>query len=399
MDAQTFLQQNGARALKAVPTDQIHVRLSPESGFLLSQADGRITLAELSQIAPFPPAQVAEIVQELLAQEVLLWTDGAPTAGDDATPKAAKAANQPKQATPKPTSPPRDRESDDTTPELKRLERRLRLMRRKLDKDDPFAVLEVKRGASDDEIRNAYHRMSRQFHPDRYATMKLSDALHAELEEVFTELQQAFSLIGTRDARRAYLRKQRQARAAQTSGQGKTKTAHKYTADTGRILELVDEALERGQYDAAITNLRLAEQMHPGGRHAETAKLVQALQKLDARLDELFEQESLPDPEEIERLAATIGKIERIVPEVPRILRRLTVFLYLHTSHFEQMRRLLHRLLKVDSGVPNLVLAAHIYLKGGLSQTALDYLEQVKQREPKHPELKELQREAKRRMS
>jgi hypothetical protein len=53
---------------------------------------------------------------------------------------------------------------------------------RDLDGFDPHSVLGLQRGASWDEVRSAYHRLAKIYHPDRYATAELP-------EEVVTYLQ------------------------------------------------------------------------------------------------------------------------------------------------------------------------------------------------------------------
>lgn len=57
---------------------------------------------------------------------------------------------------------------------------------------DPYQVLGVNPGASDDEVKRAYREMSRKYHPDTYANNPLSDLA----EEKFKEVQGNFNLLG-----------------------------------------------------------------------------------------------------------------------------------------------------------------------------------------------------------
>ncbi|MCD7920836.1 MAG: DnaJ domain-containing protein [Clostridiales bacterium] len=56
---------------------------------------------------------------------------------------------------------------------------------------DPYEVLGVSRGATDEEIKKAYRRLSRQYHPDSNVNSQ-----HPEVaEERFKEIQQAYNQI------------------------------------------------------------------------------------------------------------------------------------------------------------------------------------------------------------
>lgn len=56
---------------------------------------------------------------------------------------------------------------------------------------DPYSVLEVSRDASDDEIKKAYRRLSRKYHPDANINNPNKD----EAEARFKEVQQAYQQI------------------------------------------------------------------------------------------------------------------------------------------------------------------------------------------------------------
>ena len=56
---------------------------------------------------------------------------------------------------------------------------------------DPYDVLGLERGASDDEIKKAYRTLSRKYHPDA----NINNPNKAQAEERFKEVQQAYEAI------------------------------------------------------------------------------------------------------------------------------------------------------------------------------------------------------------
>ena len=56
---------------------------------------------------------------------------------------------------------------------------------------DPYQVLGVSRGASDEEIKKAYRALSRKYHPDANVNNPNRD----EAEEHFKDVQQAYDQI------------------------------------------------------------------------------------------------------------------------------------------------------------------------------------------------------------
>ncbi len=56
---------------------------------------------------------------------------------------------------------------------------------------DPYEVLEIKRGASKDEIKAAYRKLAKQYHPDMHVNNPLKDLA----QEKFLEVQEAYEQL------------------------------------------------------------------------------------------------------------------------------------------------------------------------------------------------------------
>ncbi len=61
---------------------------------------------------------------------------------------------------------------------------------------DPYAVLKVQKGATTDEIRQAYHRMTKLYHPDRLATLELPPEVHEYGKVMQVRINLAYEQIG-----------------------------------------------------------------------------------------------------------------------------------------------------------------------------------------------------------
>jgi DnaJ-domain-containing protein 1 len=62
---------------------------------------------------------------------------------------------------------------------------------------DPYALLKVEHGASPEEIRQAYHRMARLYHPDRIASFDLPPEVVDYVRTMLVRINLAFEQIGS----------------------------------------------------------------------------------------------------------------------------------------------------------------------------------------------------------
>ena len=62
---------------------------------------------------------------------------------------------------------------------------------------DPYAVLKVSKEASPEEIRQAYHRMARLYHPDRIASFELPAEVMDYVRAMLVRINLAFEQIGS----------------------------------------------------------------------------------------------------------------------------------------------------------------------------------------------------------
>ena len=91
---------------------------------------------------------------------------------------------------------------------------------------NPYEVLGVSRQASDGEIKRAFRKLARQYHPDR-------NQGDAGAEAKFKEVQSAYDTIGTSEARREF-DQQEQMRNMFGGGRGRGGPCLLYTSPSPR---------------------------------------------------------------------------------------------------------------------------------------------------------------------
>jgi curved DNA-binding protein CbpA len=127
---------------------------------------------------------------------------------------------------------------------------------------DYYDVLNVAPLATGDEIKDAYHKLARQYHPDRFHQ---SDAgLRSEIGSAFARIAQAYEVLSDSGQRAAYDKKQTPGSTAKPE-QGKESSAPSKTEDNRAKLSFRRgmEALAQDKFDEAARLLAEAATLEP----------------------------------------------------------------------------------------------------------------------------------------
>jgi eukaryotic-like serine/threonine-protein kinase len=200
--------------------------LSPIDGFLLSRIDGVITAREIFQITPLPEEDTERSLFALLCTGTVeyvprtaTWRARAAAAAGAESPSPASAAPAPEPAPASPSTPaPSPTSKSDAGRSLKdetdREDARRNVEARRseildafagLQGRDHFELLGIERKASENEVKEAYFRLARKFHPDTPLDPALAD-LRPKRENVFLRLAAAYETLRNPQSRAHYER-------------------------------------------------------------------------------------------------------------------------------------------------------------------------------------------------
>jgi curved DNA-binding protein CbpA len=145
-----------------------------------------------------------------------------------------------------------------------------------LDQLDYFAVLKIASGATPGEIRIAYHRESRTYHPDRYAAVE--DGVFRDLvARIYRRINEAYTVLRDDARRRKYAadvagpdraRKLRfsEEDEAEVKDAAKRRTVEQMgqTPNGRKFFSAALADAQAGRWEAAERNLRMALAYEPG---------------------------------------------------------------------------------------------------------------------------------------
>jgi tetratricopeptide (TPR) repeat protein len=194
------------------------ITLSPTDGYVLSRIDGTLSCREVLQLSPQSPTEVQRSLFGLLCTGVIEYlplppkrnvapaplpaprpvvTPRAPVVSPPLPPQPRIAAQEPPPQTP--ADPELLAERQAAAGQRREVEEAYAALKTR----NHFEVLGLPRASSEAQVKEAYFRLAKRFHPDSQHDPLLSD-LHAKLEAVFIRLGQAYEVLRNPRSRSAY---------------------------------------------------------------------------------------------------------------------------------------------------------------------------------------------------
>jgi curved DNA-binding protein CbpA len=209
--------------------------LLPVEAFVLSRVDEPTTLAELTALSGVPEPEAFRAIYALALGGLLehgAWSDEFSHLAARLTSSAGAAQRRAKTG----AGAKADVEAAASADQSKELQE---LFDRLSRAEDHYGVLDVSRGVSGVQIKNAYHMLARRFHPDHFHQSE--DSLRARVDSAFARIAQAYETLSDPSLRAAYEAKLN-AKAAAAGRQGTLKTKN----ESGSKLDRAEAAFQRG---------------------------------------------------------------------------------------------------------------------------------------------------------
>lgn len=150
---------------------------------------------------------------------------------------------------------------------------------------DYYQLLDLRRDAASGEVRRAYHRSSRTFHPDanRHLETELQDAVRV----IAMRISEAYSVLRDPRRRQAYDRRlssgdgvrMQLAEAQAEAGRLSTEGRGARTPQGRQFFKIAQRDIAREDWASAARNLQTAVTLEPGNAHL-TDLLASVRQKL-----------------------------------------------------------------------------------------------------------------------
>ena len=252
------------------------VPLDPAEGFLVSRADGTLTVREITVMSTLGVAETERALCGLILSGILLM-DG--TESEPAMPRAPKPVEAdarqpggqlPRAARPAPAARPRS-----TGPVEEVLERFAAL-----EGQNFYQVLGIVQGSSESEIRHAYYSLAKRLHPDKFA----EEMTKERAEKLFAAITEAYAALSRPESRQEY-DKVLQPIAAKGSSEASA-------AEVARQNFLHGKAhLDRNEMTKALSFFEHAVQQEPG--REEYRRYLALVQSRNPRLRREAEQSFL----------------------------------------------------------------------------------------------------------
>ena len=178
------------------------ITLSPTDGFILSRIDGTLSAREVMQLLSLPAEDVQRSLFGLLCTGVVEQAPGPPKAPARPAPRQVRPpAPRPEPPRPPPAAP--TPAAVEPSAETKTKRKEIAEAHETLRTKNHFEILGIERTATDAQVKEAYFRLAKRFHPDTHHDPNMAD-LRDKLEAVFIRLGEAYEVLRNPRSRGAY---------------------------------------------------------------------------------------------------------------------------------------------------------------------------------------------------
>jgi len=189
------------------------IQLSPADGYVLSRVDGTLSAAEIAQLIPLPAEDVERSLLGLVCTGVVEYANVPPRAqrparppslgANEPAPPARAAAPAPAQVSEAPPPGPAPSAAPARPGEAER-RREIEETLAGLKGKNHFEVLGIPRASNETQVKEAYFRLARRFHPDSTRQDPALADLHDDLETIFIRVGEAYAVLRDTGRRSAY---------------------------------------------------------------------------------------------------------------------------------------------------------------------------------------------------
>jgi uncharacterized protein DUF4388/DnaJ-like protein len=184
------------------------VTLSPTDGYVLSRVDGTVTAREVIQLIPLDQNDTQRSLFGLLCTGIIEYTPEvrrpvAPPPTRPLPPREAAPPPEPPPPPPAPAAPPPEPARAEADRELEARRKEIIEAFEGLKQRDHFELLGIERGATEAQVKEAYFRLAKRFHPDVHHDPAMAD-LRDKLEPVFIRLGEAYEALRNPERRARY---------------------------------------------------------------------------------------------------------------------------------------------------------------------------------------------------
>jgi tetratricopeptide (TPR) repeat protein len=174
-----------------------NIMLTPADGYVLSRVDGEMTAREVLQVTPFPAEEAEKSLFCLLCTGALEY-------GPAQAAPPPRPAPPPKPAAAPPPPPPAPAPQETAQRGVSARRREVLDKFAGLRTKNHFEVLEIQPDARPEDVKDAYFRLAKRFHPDAHHREVVLEDIKDKLQAIFIRLGEAHEALRNPRTRASY---------------------------------------------------------------------------------------------------------------------------------------------------------------------------------------------------